>query len=31
LKPGEEAGEVAIQIKEWMEEIQYGDKDHEWR
>jgi branched-chain amino acid aminotransferase len=31
LKPGEEAGEVAIQIKEWMEGIQYGDEDHEWR
>jgi branched-chain amino acid aminotransferase len=31
LNPSEEAGEVAIQIKEWMEGIQYGDEDHEWR
>jgi branched-chain amino acid aminotransferase len=31
LKPGEEAGEVAIQIKDWMEGIQYGDEENEWR
>ena len=30
LKPGEEAGEVAFQMKEWIEGIQYGDEEHEW-
>lgn len=31
LKEGEEAGELASRMKEWIEEIQYGDVEHEWR
>jgi branched-chain amino acid aminotransferase len=31
LKDGEEAGEVALQMKEWIEDIQYGDEEHPWR
>ena len=31
LKEGEEAGEVALQMKSWIEGIQYGDEEHEWR
>ena len=30
LKEGEEAGEVATRMKGWIEEIQYGDVEHEW-
>ncbi|KAK5203686.1 branched-chain-amino-acid transaminase bat2 [Exophiala xenobiotica] len=30
LKPNEEAGEVALKMKGWMEDIQYGDEDHPW-
>ena len=31
LKPGEEAGAVALQMKTWIEGIQYGDEEHPWR
>lgn len=31
LKENEEAGEVALQMKDWIERIQYGDEDHAWR
>lgn len=31
LKEGEEAGEVALRMKQWIEGIQYGDEDHRWR
>lgn len=30
LKDTEESGKLTLQIKEWMEEIQYGDVKHEW-
>ncbi|KAM0255372.1 hypothetical protein ACHAQJ_005814 [Trichoderma viride] len=30
LKETEESGEIALKMKEWMEEIQYGDIEHEW-
>jgi len=30
LKPTEEAGEVATKMKGWIEDIQYGDEEHEW-
>ncbi|KAI4184706.1 MAG: hypothetical protein L6R41_004567 [Letrouitia leprolyta] len=30
LKADEEAGEVAARIKTWIDEIQYGDVEHEW-
>ncbi|KAI9892570.1 MAG: branched-chain-amino-acid transaminase bat2 [Vezdaea aestivalis] len=30
LKPGEEAGELALKMKGWIEAIQYGDEVHEW-
>ncbi|KAK5987841.1 Protein TWT2 [Cladobotryum mycophilum] len=30
LKETEESGELALKVKEWMEEIQYGDIEHEW-
>ncbi|KIW67143.1 branched-chain amino acid aminotransferase [Phialophora macrospora] len=30
LKPTEEAGEVALKMKGWIEGIQYGDEDHPW-
>lgn len=30
LKDGEEAGEVAARMKEWIEEIMYGDVEHRW-
>ena len=30
LKEGEEAGEVAMRMKNWIEGIQYGDEEHEW-
>jgi len=31
LREDEEAGEIALQMKNWIEEIQYGDKEHQWR
>lgn len=31
LKEGTEAGELAKQMKSWIESIQYGDEDHPWR
>ncbi|KAH8428861.1 branched-chain amino acid aminotransferase, cytosolic [Aspergillus melleus] len=30
LKENEEAGEIALQMKNWIEGIQYGDEDHHW-
>jgi branched-chain amino acid aminotransferase len=30
LKENEESGELALRMKEWMEEIMYGDVEHEW-
>ncbi len=30
LREGEEAGEVARRMKDWIEGIQYGDEEHEW-
>lgn len=30
LKDNEEAGEIALQMKNWIEAIQYGDQDHKW-
>ncbi|EZF32860.1 Branched-chain-amino-acid aminotransferase [Trichophyton interdigitale] len=30
LKPNEEAGQVALEMKNWIEEIQYGEVEHEW-
>ena len=30
LEEGQEAGEVAKQMKDWIEGIQYGDEDHDW-
>lgn len=30
LADHEESGEIALQMKEWMESIQYGDETHEW-
>lgn len=31
LKEDEEAGEVALQMKNWIEAIQYGEVEHPWR
>ncbi|KAK2748718.1 branched-chain-amino-acid transaminase bat2 [Myotisia sp. PD_48] len=31
LKKDEEAGKVALQMKDWIEGIQYGDEAHPWR
>lgn len=31
LKESEEAGEIALQMKNWIEGIQYGDEPHPWR
>jgi branched-chain amino acid aminotransferase len=31
LKKDEEAGEIALQMKSWIEGIQYGDEPHAWR
>ncbi|PYH97563.1 branched-chain amino acid aminotransferase II [Aspergillus ellipticus CBS 707.79] len=31
LKENEEAGEIALQMKNWIEGIQYGDEAHPWR
>ncbi|KAJ5099265.1 Branched-chain-amino-acid aminotransferase [Penicillium argentinense] len=30
LKENEEAGEIALKMKNWIEGIQYGDEDHPW-
>jgi branched-chain amino acid aminotransferase len=30
LKETEESGEIALRMKNWMEDIQYGDEAHEW-
>ena len=30
LKEDEEAGEIAMRMKGWIEGIQYGDEEHEW-
>jgi branched-chain amino acid aminotransferase len=30
LSIGEEAGEIACQMKQWIEDIQYGNVEHEW-
>ncbi|KAI2892385.1 hypothetical protein CBS11852_5771 [Aspergillus niger] len=30
LKETEEAGEIALQMKNWIEGIQYGDESHPW-
>jgi branched-chain amino acid aminotransferase len=30
LKPGEEAGEIAQKMKDWIEARQYGEEEHEW-
>lgn len=30
LKTGEESGEIALQMKSWIEGIQYGAEEHEW-
>ena len=31
LKEDEEAGEIALQMKNWIEGIQYGDEKNAWR
>ncbi|KAI9734877.1 MAG: Mitochondrial branched-chain amino acid (BCAA) aminotransferase [Cirrosporium novae-zelandiae] len=31
LKDGEEAGEIAMRMKNWIDAIQYGDEEHPWR
>ncbi|EEH33351.2 branched-chain-amino-acid aminotransferase [Paracoccidioides lutzii Pb01] len=31
LKQNEEAGKVALEMKNWIERIQYGDDEHSWR
>ena len=31
LKEDEEAGEIALQMKNWIEGIQYGDEKNPWR
>ncbi|PGH08248.1 branched-chain amino acid aminotransferase [Helicocarpus griseus UAMH5409] len=31
LKENEEAGQVALEMKNWIEGIQYGDEEHIWR
>ncbi|KAF7162754.1 hypothetical protein CNMCM5623_007923 [Aspergillus felis] len=30
LKENEEAGKIALQMKNWIEGIQYGDEEHPW-
>lgn len=30
LSEVEESGEIALQMKNWIEAIQYGDEEHEW-
>lgn len=31
LRPGEEVGEITITMKNWIEDIQYGEVEHPWR
>ena len=31
LKEGEEVGPITQQMKDWIEDIQYGEEEHEWR
>ena len=31
LQPGEEAGPIAMQMLDWISDIQYGDEEHPWR
>ena len=31
LEDGQEAGEIALKMKDWIERRQYGDEEHEWR
>lgn len=31
LKEGQEAGEITITMKNWIEDIQYGEVEHPWR
>ncbi|WEW55555.1 branched-chain-amino-acid transaminase bat2 [Emydomyces testavorans] len=31
LKKDEEAGQVALEMKSWIEGIQYGEEEHQWR
>lgn len=30
LEPHQEAGELSVQMKQWVEEIQYGEVEHDW-
>lgn len=30
LKPGEEVGPITLQMKDWIEGIQYGEEEHPW-
>jgi len=30
LADHEESGEITLQMKDWVEAIQYGDEAHEW-
>ena len=30
LRDGQEAGEIAMKMKTWIEDIQYGDDEHPW-
>jgi len=30
LKPGQEAGEIAKRMLDWIEGRQYGDEEHDW-
>jgi branched-chain amino acid aminotransferase len=31
LQENEEAGEIALRMKNWIEGIQYGEEKHSWR
>jgi branched-chain amino acid aminotransferase len=31
LKDHEESGPITVQMKDWIEDIQYGDEEHIWR
>jgi branched-chain amino acid aminotransferase len=31
LKENEEAGELASRMRNWIENIQYGEEEHAWR
>ena len=31
LQDNEEAGEIALRMKNWIEGIQYGEENHPWR